>query len=33
VQILWTQVTTGMELEEFGQVRVLDAHTWQEQRQ
>jgi len=31
--LLWTQLITGMELDEYGQVRVLDANTWQQRRQ
>jgi hypothetical protein len=31
--LLWVQVITGTELDESGQVRVLDAATWQERRQ
>ena len=30
--LLWTQLITGMELDEHGQVRVLDADTWQQRR-
>ena len=30
---LWSQVLTGMELDTNGEVRVLDAPTWQERRQ
>jgi WD40 repeat protein len=30
---LWSQVLTGLELEQNGDVRVLDAPTWQERRQ
>jgi WD40 repeat protein/serine/threonine protein kinase len=30
---LWVQVHTGMELEEDGAVRVLDAEVWQQRRQ
>ena len=31
--LLWTQVITGLELDEHGLVRVLDAETWHERRQ
>jgi tetratricopeptide (TPR) repeat protein len=31
--VLWTQVMTGMELDDNGVVRVLDAETWQDRRQ
>jgi hypothetical protein len=31
--VLWTQVLTGMELNDHGAVRVLDAETWHERRQ
>ncbi|HKB39130.1 MAG TPA: hypothetical protein VKD72_22010, partial [Gemmataceae bacterium] len=27
---LWAQVVTGMELDDYGALRVLDAKTWQE---
>jgi hypothetical protein len=30
---LWAQVLTGMELDDFGEIRVLDAATWQQRRQ
>lgn len=30
--VLWTQVITGLELDEHGLVRVLDAATWQQRR-
>ena len=30
--LLWTQVITGAELDEYGQVRILDANTWQQRR-
>jgi WD40 repeat protein len=30
---LWTQVITGMELDQHGSARVLDAATWEERRQ
>jgi WD40 repeat protein len=30
--VLWTQVLTGMELDDRGVVRVLDAKTWHERR-
>jgi len=30
--LLWTQVITGSELDEYGQVRWLDANTWQQRR-
>src|SRR5262249_13761337 len=30
---LWAQVTTGMELEPDGSVRILDAAAWQDRRQ
>jgi hypothetical protein len=30
--LLWTQVITGMELDEHGLVRWLDAATWQKRR-
>jgi WD40 repeat protein len=30
---LWTQVLTGLELDQDGDVRVLDAATWQERHQ
>jgi hypothetical protein len=30
--LLWTQVITGTELDEYGQVRELNANTWQERR-
>ena len=30
---LWMQVNTGMEIDESGAVRFLDAKTWQERRQ
>jgi hypothetical protein len=29
---LWSQVITGMELDDSGGVRLLDAETWQAQR-
>jgi WD40 repeat protein len=29
----WVQVLTGLELDEFDEVRVLDAETWQQRRQ
>jgi hypothetical protein len=29
---LWTQVLTGMELDDHGAVQVLDGPTWQERR-
>ena len=28
--VLWLQVITGMELDEHGSIRVLDAATWQQ---
>ena len=28
--LFWTQVLTGMELDESGQIRVLDAKSWQQ---
>jgi WD40 repeat protein len=28
--MLWTQVITGLEVDELGAVHVLDAATWQE---
>lgn len=31
--VLWTQVVTGMELFETGEVRLLDAKEWHERRQ
>jgi WD40 repeat protein/serine/threonine protein kinase len=31
--VLWTQVLTGMELDDAGQARVLDGATWQQRRQ
>ena len=31
--LVWTQVITGLELDEYGFVRVLDAATWQQRRQ
>ena len=31
--LLWTQVITGLELDEHGLVRVLDAATWHQRRQ
>jgi WD40 repeat protein/serine/threonine protein kinase len=31
--VTWTQVLTGMELDEQGQVTVLDGPTWQQRRQ
>jgi WD40 repeat protein/serine/threonine protein kinase len=30
--LLWAQVITGMELDDYGQARVLDAKTWQKRR-
>jgi hypothetical protein len=30
---LWSQVTTGLELDSDGSVRILDAADWQERRQ
>src|SRR5262249_14363826 len=30
---LWAQVITGMETDDYGTIRVLDAATWQERRQ
>jgi WD40 repeat protein len=30
--LLWAQVVTGMELDEYGAVRVLDSETWNERR-
>ena len=30
--VLWTQVTTGMELDANGVVQVLDAQTWNQKR-
>jgi WD40 repeat protein len=30
--VLWTQVLTGMELDDAGQVQVLDGPRWQERR-
>jgi hypothetical protein len=30
---LWVQVVTGMELDEHGTVRVLDAAAWRQRRQ
>jgi hypothetical protein len=29
---LWSQVVTGMELEAYGGVRVLDAAAWEQRR-
>jgi WD40 repeat protein len=31
--VLWTQVLTGMELNADGEVKLLDATTWQDRRQ
>jgi WD40 repeat protein len=31
--VLWTQVLTAMELDDAGQMRVLDGATWQQRRQ
>ncbi len=31
--LLWTQVITGLELDEHGLVRFLDTVTWQKRRQ
>jgi hypothetical protein len=31
--MLWTQVITGLEVDELMAVRVLDAATWQQRRQ
>jgi WD40 repeat protein len=31
--LLWVQVLTGIELDENGRTRVLDANTWQQRRQ
>src|SRR5262249_10345468 len=31
--VLWSQVVTGMELDEHDAVRVLDAETWRQRRQ
>ena len=31
--LLWTQLNTGMELDEAGLFRVLDGQKWQERRQ
>src|SRR5438876_9544144 len=31
--VLWTQVITGMKLDDDGAVRVLDAPTWRQRRQ
>ena len=31
--LLWAQVITGLELDEHGVVRALDADTWQQRRQ
>ncbi len=31
--VLWTQVITGMELDDSGTIRMLDAKTWQRHRQ
>jgi eukaryotic-like serine/threonine-protein kinase len=31
--LLWTQLLTGAELDEYGQARALDANTWQQRRQ
>ncbi len=31
--LLWTQVITGLELDDFGATRVLDAATWEKRRQ
>ena len=31
--MLWTQVITGLEVDELATVRVLDAATWQQRRQ
>jgi hypothetical protein len=31
--VLWTQVITGMELDNQGAVRILDAGAWQERWQ
>ena len=30
--MLWTQVITGLEVDELTAVRVLDAATWQQRR-
>jgi WD40 repeat protein/tRNA A-37 threonylcarbamoyl transferase component Bud32 len=30
--LLWSQVITGMEMDEYGAARMLDAGTWQERR-
>jgi len=31
--LLWTQVITGLDVDELTPVRVLDAATWQQRRQ
>jgi hypothetical protein len=31
--LLWAQVRTGMEMTDQGELRTLDARTWQERRQ
>jgi hypothetical protein len=31
--MIWTQVITGLEVDELMAVRVLDAATWQPRRQ
>ncbi len=31
--VLWAQVLSGMELDEAGDVQVLDGPTWQRRRQ
>ena len=30
--LLWAQLLTGMEMDEYGAVRMLDADTWQQRR-
>ena len=29
---LWAQVSTGLELDEHGEVRILDADAWHDRR-
>jgi hypothetical protein len=31
--LLWCDVRTGLTLDEYGDVRVLDAKTWRERRE
>ena len=31
--LLWAQVITGLEADERGDIRMLDAATWQQRRQ